>query len=73
MPIITCTPLLKCPFCSSKNLTLFRTGVLGFDKVDEGEQHDSVPVIAPLLQTEPFLFLSGVRCADIGCTGGLAS
>jgi hypothetical protein len=74
MPTLTCTPLLKCPFCSSKNLTLFRTEMyLGFDNVDEGEQRESVPITALFCSENHFFFVRGCDVRVSAAQVGLAS
>ncbi len=63
MPTVICTPALKCPFCSSETLALFRSDIhLTFDIADEGEKKDGVPVAALLCGENHFFFL---RRSDI--------
>ena len=63
MPTVICTPALKCPFCSSETLTLFRSDVhLTFDIANEGEKKESAPVAALFCGENHFFFL---RRSDI--------
>lgn len=64
MPYSICTPTLKCPFCGSETLLLFRSKMcLAFDILDEGEKStESAPVTALLCGANHFFF---VRCNDI--------
>ncbi len=63
MPTFICKPALKCPFCASEILTVFRSKMcLSFDLVDAGERKDGASVTALLCGQNHFFF---IRSCDI--------
>ena len=63
MPTLIYTPTLRCPFCASEILTLFRSKMrLAFAIVDADEKKESVPVTTLLCGGNHFFF---VRSSDL--------
>jgi hypothetical protein len=63
MPILVCDPTLKCPFCGSEFLTLFRSGMhLAFDIVEADEPKEGTSVAAVLCGENHFFF---IRSCDL--------
>ncbi len=65
-----CTPTLRCPFCGTESLVLFRSKLrLSFDIEDESAKKDGPPLTALLCGKDHFFF---IRRGDVRIEASVA-